>query len=136
MQYGGVLSFVAKLISSITLISGAVSKVLALISELQGGSGILGTIASAFEAIGAPVLVVIAVIASLIAILVGVYNTSEEFRNKVNSAFEAVKTAITSAIQEAVSFVQDIWGTLVSWWSENHELIERVATKVWNAIKT
>lgn len=133
---GGVLSFVAKLISSITLISGAVSKFSALFSALQGGSGILGTIASAFGAIGAPVLVVIAVIASLIAILVGVYNTSEEFRNKVNSAFEAVKTAITSAIQEAVSFVQDIWGTLVSWWSENHELIERVATKVWNAIKT
>lgn len=133
---GGVLSFVAKLISSITLISDAVSKFSALFSALQGGSGILGTIASAFGAIGAPVLVVIAVIASLIAILVGVYNTSEEFRNKVNSAFEAVKTAITSAIQEAVSFVQDIWGTLVSWWSENHELIERVATKVWNAIKT
>lgn len=133
---GGVLSFVAKLISSISLIAGAVSKFSALFSALQGGSGVLGTIASAFGAIGAPVLVVIAVIASLIAILVGVYNTSEEFRNKVNSAFEAVKTAITSAIQEAVSFVQDIWGTLVSWWSENHELIERVATKVWNAIKT
>jgi phage-related protein len=133
---GGVISVIGKLVGTISLIAGAVSKVSALFSALQGGSGILGTIASAFGAIGAPVLVVIAVIASLIAILVGVYNTSEEFRNKVNSAFEAVKTAITSAIQEAVSFVQDIWGTLVSWWSENHELIERVATKVWNAIKT
>jgi phage-related protein len=133
---GGVISLIGKLVGTISLIAGAVSKVSALFSALQGGSGILGTIASAFGAIGAPVLVVIAVIASLIAILVGVYNTSEEFRNKVNSAFEAVKTAITSAIQEAVSFVQDIWGTLVSWWNENHELIERVATKVWNAIKT
>ena len=133
---GGVITVIGKLVSTISLIAGAVSKVSALFSALQGGSGILGTIASAFGAIGAPVLVVIAVIASLIAILVGVYNTSEEFRNKVNSAFEAIKTAITSAIQEAVSFVQDIWGTLVSWWSENHELIERVATKVWNAIKT
>lgn len=133
---GGVISVIGKLVSTISLIAGAVSKVSALFSALQGGSGILGTIASAFGAISAPVLVVIAVIAGLIAILVGVYNTSEEFRNKVNSAFEAVKTAITSAIQEAVSFVQDIWGTLVSWWSENHELIESVATKVWNAIKT
>nr|DAK47152.1 MAG TPA: tail tape measure protein [Caudoviricetes sp.] len=133
---GGVLSFIAKLISSISLISGAVSKFSALFSALQGGSGILGTIASAFGAISAPVLVVIAVIASLIAILVGVYNTSEEFRNKVNSAFEAVRSTITSAIQEAVSFVQDIWGTLVSWWDENHALIEQTATTVWNAIKS
>ena len=133
---GGVVTVIGKFVGTISLIAGAVSKVSALFTALQGGSGILGTIASAFGAIGAPVLVVIAVIASLIAILVGVYNTSEEFRNKVNSAFEAVKTAITSAIQEAVSFVQDIWGTLVSWWNENHALFEQTATTVWNAIKT
>ena len=133
---GGVITVIGKLVSTISLIAGAVSKVSALFSALQGGSGILGTIASAFGAIGAPVLVVIAVIASLIAILVGVYNTSEEFRNKVNSAFEAVKTAITSAIQEAVSFVQEIFGTLISWWNENHALFEQTATTVWNAIKT
>lgn len=133
---GGVLSFVAKLISSITLISGAVSKFSALFSALQGGSGILGTIASAFGAISAPVLVVIAVIAGLIAILVGVYNTSEEFRNKVNSAFEAVRSTVTSAIQEVVSFVMEIFGTLISWWNENHALFEQTATTVWNTIKT
>lgn len=133
---GGVLSFVAKFISSISLISGAISKFSALFSALQGGSGILGTIASAFGAISAPVLVVIAVIAGLIAILVGVYNTSEEFRNKVNSAFEAVRSTVTSAIQEVVSFVMEIFGTLISWWNENHALFEQTATTVWNAIKT
>lgn len=133
---GGVITVIGKLVSTISLIAGAVSKVSALFSALQGGSGILGTIASAFGAIGAPVLVVIAVIASLIAILVGVYNTSEEFRNKVNSAFEAVRTTVTSAIQEVVSFVMEIFGTLISWWNENHALFEQTATTVWNAIKS
>ena len=133
---GGIATGISRAVDTFRILSVFGTKISALFTSLQGGSGILSTIASAFGAIGAPVLVVIAVIASLIAILVGVYNTSEEFRNKVNSAFEAVKTAITSAIQEAVSFVQDVWGTLVSWWSENHELIERVASKVWNAIKT
>ena len=133
---GSVISVIGKLVSTISLIAGAVSKISALFSALQGGSGILGTIASAFGAIGAPVLVVIAVIASLIAILVGVYNTSEEFRNKVNSAFEAVRSTVTSAIQEVVSFVMEIFGTLISWWNENHALFEQTATTVWNAIKT
>lgn len=133
---GSVITVIGKLVSTISLIAGAVSKVSALFTALQGGSGILGTIASAFGAIGAPVLVVIAVIASLIAILVGVYNTSEEFRNKVNSAFEAVRSTITSAIQEVVSFVMEIFGTLISWWNENHALFEQTATIVWNAIKT
>lgn len=137
---GGVVSIVSKFIGAISLIAGAVSKVSAWFTLLNSGGSALSVmfakIVGVVSSLGAPFLVVIAVIASLIAILVGVYNTSEEFRNKVNSAFEAVKTAITSAIQEAVSFVQDIWGTLVSWWSENHELIESVATKVWNQIKT
>lgn len=133
---GSVISVIGKLVSTISLIAGAVSKVSALFTALQGGSGILGTIASAFGAIGAPVLVVIAVIASLIAILVGVYNTSEEFRNKVNSAFEAVRSTVTSAIQEVVSFVMEIFGTLISWWNENHALFEQTATTVWNAIKS
>ena len=137
---GGVVTVISKFVGTISLIAGAVSKVSAWFTLLNSGGSALSVtfakIVGVVSSLGAPFLVVIAVIASLIAILVGVYNTSEEFRNKVNSAFEAVKTAITSAIQEAVSFVQDIWGTLVSWWNENHALIEQTATTVWNAIKT
>ena len=136
---GGVVAGIGKLISIITFLGGIFSKVSAWFTLLNSGGSALSLtfakIVGVVSSLGAPFLVVIGIIAGLIAILVGVYNTSEEFRNKVNSAFEAVKTAITSAIQEAVSFVTEIWGTLVSWWSENHELIESVATKVWNAIK-
>ena len=137
---GGVISVIGKLVGTISFIAGAVSKVSAWFTLLNSGGSALSVtfakIVGVVSSLGAPFLVVVAVIASLIAVLVGVYNTSEEFRNKVNSAFEAVKTAITSAIQEAVSFVQDIFGTLISWWEENHALIESVATNVWNAIKT
>lgn len=137
---GGVVTVIGKFVGTISLIAGAVSKVSAWFTLLNSGGSALSVtfakIVGVVSSLGAPFLVVVAVIASLIAVLVGVYNTSEEFRNKVNSAFEAVKTAITSAIQEAVSFVQDIWGTLVSWWDENHALIEQTATTVWNAIKS
>lgn len=137
---GGVAAGIGKLISIITFLGGIFSKVSAWFTLLNSGGSALSLtfakIVGVVSSLGAPFLVAIGIIAGLIAILVGVYNTSEEFRNKVNSAFEAVKTVITSAIQEAVSFVTEIWGTLVSWWSENHELIESVATKVWNAIKT
>jgi phage-related protein len=137
---GGVISVIGKLVGTISFIAGAVSKVSAWFTLLNSGGSALSVtfakIVGVVSSLGAPFLVVIAVIASLIAVLVGVYNTSEEFRNKVNSAFEAVKTAITSAIQEAVSFVQEIFGTLISWWDENHALFEQTATTVWNAIKT
>ena len=137
---GGVISVIGKFVGAISLIAGAVSKVSAWFTLLNSGGSALSVtfakIVGVVSSLGAPFLVVIAVIASLIAILVGVYNTSEEFRNKVNSAFEAVRSTITSAIQEVVSFVQEIFGTLISWWNENHALIEQTATTVWNAIKS
>lgn len=137
---GGVISVIAKLISTISLIAGAVSKVSAWFTLLNtGGSALSVTftkIVGIVSSLGAPFLAVVAVIASVIAILVGVYNTSEEFRNKVNSAFEAVRSTVTSAIQEVVSFVMKLFGTLISWWEENHALFEQTATTVWNAIKS
>jgi tail tape measure protein len=137
---GGVISVIGKLVGTISFIAGAVSKVSAWFTLLNSGGSALSVtfakIVGVVSSLGAPFLVVIAVIASLIAILVGVYNTSEEFRNKVNSAFEAVRSTVTSAIQEVVSFVMEIFGTLISWWDENHALFEQTATTVWNAIKS
>lgn len=137
---GGVAAGIDKLISIITFLGGIFSKVSAWFTLLNSGGSALSLtfakIVGVVSSLGAPFLVVIAVIASLIAILVGVYNTSEEFRNKVNSAFEAVRSTVTSAIQEVVSFVMEIFGTLISWWDENHALFEQTATTVWNAIKS
>ncbi len=137
---GGVISVIGKLVGAISLIAGAVSKVSAWFTLLNtGGSALSVTFAKIVgivSSLGAPFLAVVAVIASVIAILVGVYNTSEEFRNKVNSAFEAVRSTVTSAIQEVVSFVMKLFGTLISWWEENHALFEQTATTVWNAIKS
>lgn len=137
---GGVVSIVSKFVGAISLIAGAVSKVSAWFTLLNSGGSALSVtfakIVGIVSSLGAPFLAVIAVIASVIAILVGVYNTSEEFRNKVNSAFEAVRSTVTSAIQEVVSFVMKLFGTLISWWEENHALFEQTATTVWNAIKS
>lgn len=133
---GTVASSISKIIEVFKLLGPIATKLSGLFSFAEGGGGIFSAIAGALGALSSTVLIVIAVVTALIAVLVGVYNTSEDFRNKVNSAWEAVKSAVTSAVQEIVSFVSDIWGRMTSWWEENHELIERVATKVWNQIKT
>ena len=137
---GGVISVIGKLVGTISFIAGAVSKVSAWFTLLNSGGSALSVtfakIVGVVSSLGAPFLAVIAIIASVIAILVGVYNTSEEFRNKVNSAFETVRNTVTSAIQEVVSFVMELFGTLISWWNENHALFEQKATTVWNTIKS
>lgn len=144
---GPILTVVGTVTKVVGTIVGIVSKVSSAISSLIAGfqsataggsaiSGVFGSIGTAIGSISAPVWAVIGVIGLFVAGLVGLYKSSEEFRDKVNSAFQAVSKAVSSAINEVVNFVKQIFGTLISWWNENHQLILQTAETVWNAIKS
>lgn len=143
---GPILTVVGTITKVVGGIVGIVSKVSSAVSALITGfqsatasgtaiSGFFGSIGSAIGAITGPMWVVIGLVALFVAGLVGLYKSSEEFRNKVNSAFQAVSKAVSSAINEVVAFVKQIFGSLISWWNENHQLILQTAETVWNAIK-
>jgi len=136
---GGLVFGVGRFISTIIGIGGVFAKVSSWFALLNSGGSALSLafakLVGVVTALGAPFLAVVAIIASLVAVLIGVYNTSEEFRNKVNAAWEAIKTAISSAVEAVVSFVMDLFGQLVSWWNENQDLILSTTSTVWNAIK-
>lgn len=51
-----------------------------------------------------PIMLVISLIAGLVAAIIIAYNTSEEFRNTVNAAFEAVRSTISSVVNSIVTF--------------------------------
>nr|DAN95265.1 MAG TPA: tail tape measure protein [Caudoviricetes sp.] len=143
---GPILTVVGTITKVVGGIVGIVSKVSSAVSALITGfqsataggtaiSGVFGSIGSAIGAISGPVWVVIGLIALFVAGLVGLYKSSEEFRDKVNSAFQAVSKAVSSAINEVVAFVKQIFGSLISWWNENHQLILQTAETIWSAIK-
>ena len=118
----------------------ALSKVISIAMTLVQGFGMVktvaGVVAGAIGSISAPVLIVIGVIAGLIALFTTLYHTNENFRNLVQTAWEGIKQAITTAIQAVSDFVMEIWGGLVSWWSEHGEMIRQAAENVWNVIST
>lgn len=137
---GTITKVVGGIVGIVSKVSGAISSLIAGFQSATAGgsaiSGVFGSIGTAIGSITAPVWAVIGVIALFVAGLVGLYKSSEEFRDKVNSAFQAVSKAVSSAINEVVAFVKQIFGSLISWWNENHQLILQTAETVWNAIKS
>lgn len=137
---GTITKVVGTIVGVVSKVSGAISSLIAGFQSATAGgsaiSGVFGSIGTAIGSISAPVWAVIGVIGLFVAGLVGLYKSSEEFRDKVNSAFQAVYKAVSSAINEVVAFVKQIFGTLISWWNENHQLILQTAETVWNAIKS
>lgn len=98
MAIGGVISGVAGLIKNVSTISKA-------ITQVKDGFALLKP---AIAGISAPVVAVVAAIGILIAAFVTLWNTNEEFRNKIMEIFGQVKESISNFISELTQRFEEI----------------------------
>lgn len=98
MVIGGVISGVAGLIKNFYTISEAITKIKSGFALLQ----------PAIAGITAPVVAVVAAIGILIAAFVTLWNTNEEFRNKIMEIFGQVKESISNFISELTQRFEEI----------------------------
>lgn len=98
MVIGGVISGVAGLIKNFYTISEAITKIKSGFALLQ----------PAIASITAPVVAVVAAIGILIAAFVTLWNTNEEFRNKIMEIFGQVKESISNFITELTQRFEEI----------------------------
>ncbi len=90
----GAVSNVAGLFATGGLLNGALGSASAAFG--LGAEGAVG-MGSSLAALTGPVAIVIAVIAGLVAILVGAWQSSETFRSSVSGAFESIKNTAQDA---------------------------------------
>ena len=98
MAIGGVISGVAGLIKNVSTISKA-------ITQVKDG---LALLKPAIAGISAPVVAVVAAIGILIAAFVTLWNTNEEFRNKITEIFGQVQESISNFISELTQRFEEI----------------------------
>ena len=84
-----------------------------------------------------PVGLVISLIAGLVAAFVTAYTTSEDFRNTVNAAFEAVKNVITTFVNAVVTFfTQTIPGAFNAFVAKVQEIVNAIGQFFSNLVST
>lgn len=147
-----VMAILAALGPVIIIIGTLIQSIGAIMTIAPAVATALGTVKIAIAAIGGPVTIVIAVITELVLKLIHAYNTSEEFRNKVNAVFDAVGNKVNAAInriigvfqsgiayyKNAVSDIKAAWSELVSWFSgkvsDFVSIGKNVLMGLWNGI--
>ena len=92
-------------------------------------------IVSAVGALVNPTNIIIAVIASVIGYLVHLYLTNDEFREKVNAAWEKIKTVVGTV----VDWIQEKWETFkekISGLGDKFGELKEKTSGIWDGIKT
>ena len=147
-----VMAILAALGPVIIIIGQLITAVGTIMTVAPAVATALGAVKIAIAAIGGHVTIVIAVITALVLKLIHAYNTSEEFRNKVNAVFDAVGNKVNAAIntiigvfqsgiayyKNAVSDIRAAWSELVSWFSgkvsDFVSIGKNVLMGLWNGI--
>ena len=107
---------------------------------LQAAAVALGTSIGAMIAAAAPIIGIAAlIVAAIAAVVIGIkylWDTNEGFRDAVMTVWNAIMEVINRVVSEVSNFIMSMFGVVVSWWTENQELIRASAETVWNAIQT
>ena len=101
----GVIDFIGTFIKVFT---GAGTVIEALMSVASALAPVFEAIGVAIAAIDAPILLIIAGVAALIAIFVALWNSSSVLRNALIGAWNAIKSAVGAAIQAVIGFLGDL----------------------------
>lgn len=125
------------LISAISGIVGAfltfkmINNVPLIIDKIKGS---LVAFKGVFAFLTGPIGIVVLAIGVLVGAFVYLWQTNEEFRNKVIEIWNGILSFLQPVIQTIATFITETWTALTSWWSENQQSIFDTVQTVWNAI--
>lgn len=130
-----------RIIPTITRFATSVSGIMPKITSL--GSSILNVARLAlpwllrgFTLLTGPIGIAVGVIATVVAALIRVYQTSAVFREQLSTAFNAVKEVIVTAFGAVKDFILTTWESIKSIWTSNSTQIQTIGSTVWTVIQT
>lgn len=97
-------------------------------------TGVTTILSSAIAFITSPIGIAIAAIGAFIAIIINLWRTNEEFRNKVSELWERIKEIFSLAFEAIKGFIMDFYEELKAWWEPRKETIIQVIQVLWDTI--
>ena len=145
---GPLLTGVGKIFTAISSISGGLSSLSAIIGKASASMAAAGaegtTLGASLSSIAGPIGIVIGIVTALIAAIVKIWQTSEEFRNKVMETGQSILQFFQETVMPTFNRIRDMFverltdikNTLSDIWTEIEPFIEEILTTVVGAWET
>lgn len=146
---GGIVAAIGPLLIILGTVIGAAGKVTGAISTMSqflfGTTQKVGFLAKAFAFLTSPIGLVVVAIVGLIAFLIYLWNTNEDFRaavieiwnnlkDGIVQAWETLKGYLEIAVQAITDFIRNAFANLKAWWDENQESILETGRRIWETL--
>ena len=105
---------------------------------VQGATNLVAGAQAALNAVMAanPIGIIVVAIASLAAALLYLYNNNETVKNAIDTAWNAIKTTVTTVVTAIATFITTAWNTIKTTISTVLTTISTTITTVWTSITT
>lgn len=135
---GPLLIIVGKIASGISAIMGLFSSFSAAVggaaAATGGATAATGGLSAVIGALTGPIGIAIAAITGIIAIIVRLWNTNEEFRENVKQVWEQIKELFSIVMGAIKDIVTTIFNAIKEFWEQNSEQIKGITDAIWNTI--
>lgn len=128
----GLASAIVAIVAVIGILAGAFA---ALMPAIGGLVTAWPALAAAVGAIISPIGLVVAAIAGIGIALVTAYQSSETFRENVNTVFQAIKDIAVTVFESVASFISEKISQIKQFWDQNGQQILQAVENVFNGIK-
>jgi TP901 family phage tail tape measure protein len=83
-----------------------------------------------------PIVLIVTLIAGLVAAIIVLWNTNEDFRNGVIAVWEAIKTAVTNVVNAIKTTISNVFNAVKTTVTNILNSIKTTFSNVWNSVKT
>ncbi|MED4699615.1 hypothetical protein P9436_11170 [Lysinibacillus capsici] len=128
----GLVAAIVSITATIGILGGAFAALMPAIGGLVTAWPVL---ASIIGAIISPIGLVVAAIAGIGIALVAAYQSSESFRENVNTVFQSIKDIAVTVFETVASFIREKVSQIKQFWDENGAQILQAAENAFNGIK-
>lgn len=119
---------------AITIAVGAILGIIATIDTINAVTDAFGKLSEFLTK--NPFMIWVVAIGILIASFVRLWQTNEDFRNKIIEIWNAIQSTVLPVVETVATFIRNTWDSLKAWWDTNQEAIKATITNVWNTINS